>query len=132
MFGKLSQISDDKSVFLCHSALDKGKVRMVNDDLRHFGVKTWLDENNIKVGDSTVGKISDGLKSSQFMVVFLSLWARREWQSFLARQLKGNLITILPVLLDDCEIPDIISDLKYADFRTNYQDGFKQLHASLL
>lgn len=83
MFGVFGRL-DGKSVFLCHSSVDKGVVRMVHDDLMHLGVNCWLDENKIKVGDSIVSRISDGLKSSQTMILFLSrksvrsLWARKE------------------------------------------------------
>jgi hypothetical protein len=77
-----------------------------------------------------VGKITDGLRASQIMAVFLSptavksIWAQREWQSFLARQLRGDTITILPILLEKCQIPEIIADIKYADFSESYHDGF--------
>jgi hypothetical protein len=95
MFGEFGQI-EGKSVFLCHCSIDKGKVRMVHDDLKHLGVNCWLDENKIKVGDSIVSSISAGLSSSQTMIVFLSskslesMWTRKEWQSFLMRQISGS------------------------------------------
>ena len=129
---------EGKAVFLCHSSDDKGRVRMVHDDLMHHGVNCWLDENKIKVGDSIVAKISDGLKSSKTMIVFLSpkavksQWTRKEWQAFLARQLSAGGIKILPAILENCEIPEILSDLKYADFRQSYQDGIEQIYNALI
>lgn len=136
MFGELGKL-EGKSVFLCHSSVDKGKVRMVNDDLMNLGVNCWLDENKIKVGDSIVSTISEGLATSQTMIVFLSsvsvdsMWARKEWQSFLARQLSENTVRILPALLEDCKVPSILADIKYADFRGGYYDGFKQIYNAL-
>jgi hypothetical protein len=137
MFGELGKLDGSGEVFLCHSAIDKGKVRMVHDDLKHLGVSCWLDENKIRVGESIVSKISDGLASSQTMILFLSvnsvksIWTRKEWQSFLARQLSGGSLRILPALLGDCEIPEILADIKYADFREGYYEGFKQIHGAL-
>jgi hypothetical protein len=136
MFGELGQL-EGQAVFLCHASVDKGMVRMVHDDLMHLGVNCWLDENKIKVGDSIVSTISDGLVSSQTMIVFLSpkslesMWMRKEWQSFLARQLSKHTIKILPVVLEDCDVPSILSDIKYADFRESYYDGFKQIYNAL-
>lgn len=135
--GEIEHTSGETTVFLCHTSTDKGWVRRVNDDLRRLGVKTWIDENNIKVGESIIGKISDTLQDTQIMIVFLSkdsiksLWTKREWQSFLSRQLAGNKIKILPALLEDCEIPSILSDLKYANFSESYYDGLKELRASI-
>jgi hypothetical protein len=71
------------------------------------------------------------------MLLFLSeksiasQWMKKEWQSFLARQLSGNTLKILPVLLEHCSIPEIIADIKYADFRQSYYEGFKQIHDAL-
>jgi hypothetical protein len=137
MFGEFGQLGEETEVFLCHASSDKGWVRMVNDDLKHLGVKCWLDENKIKVGDSIVSTISSGLASSKTMIAFLSpssvksIWARKEWESFLARQLSGSDIKILPVVLEKCDVPANLADLKYADFTQSYHDGFKEIHNAL-
>jgi hypothetical protein len=137
MFGELGKLSTENEVFLCHSSGDKGRVRMVHDDLKNLSVSCWLDENKIKVGDSIVSKINEGLGSSKTMIAFLSkssvqsIWAKKEWQSFLSRQLSGNELKILPALLDDCEVPPILADIKYADFREGYYDGFKKIYQAL-
>lgn len=123
MFGEFGEIQGHKEVFLCHASSDKGFVRMVHDDLKRLGVNLWLDENEIKVGESIISRVSNGLESSKTLIVFLSpnsvksKWARKEWQSFLARHLKGGDLTILPALVETCEIPAVLADLKYADFR---------------
>jgi hypothetical protein len=137
MYGELGKLDSDQEVFLCHCSADKGWVRMVHDDLKHLGVGSWLDENKIKVGDSIVSKIDEGLASSKTMIVFLSsssvksMWTKKEWQSFLARTLSGNDLKILPVLLEQCDVPKILADIKYADFRTSYYEGFRQIHDAL-
>jgi hypothetical protein len=136
MFGVFGQL-EGQTVFLCHSSVDKGWVRMVHDDLKHLGVNCWLDENKIKVGDSIVSKISEGLKTSKTLLLFLSKksiesqWTKKEWQSFLSRQLSSEELTILPVLLEDCAVPEILADIKYADFREGYYEGFRQIYDSL-
>lgn len=137
MFGELEPLNSDQAVFLCHSSADKGLVRMVNDDLKHLGLNPWLDENVVKVGDSIVDEISKGLSASPVIVVFLSpmsvksLWAKKEWQAALSRQLSGNQVKVLPALLDECEIPAILKDIKYANFTESYYDGFREIHAAL-
>jgi hypothetical protein len=137
MFGELGKLSPENEVFLCHSSADKGHVRMVNDDLMNLGVSCWLDENKIKVGESIVAKIDEALGSSKTMIAFLSkrsvqsMWAKKEWQSFLSRQLSGGQLKILPAVLDECQIPSILADIKYADFRKSYHDGFKEIYKAL-
>ena len=71
------------------------------------------------------------------MIIFLSrasvksLWTGKEWQSFLARKLSGNDLRVLPALLEECDIPNILADIKYADFRESYYDGFRDIYNSL-
>jgi hypothetical protein len=132
-YGKVER---DVIAFLSHSSHDKGNVRMIYDDLLHLGVKVWMDEVQIKVGDSIVEKISEGLKSSKFLLLVLSehsvksVWTKREWNSFLAHQLSTADVRIRPILLEDCDIPMILKDIKYADFRERYHDGLKEILAA--
>ena len=137
MFGEFGKLNADSEIFLCHSSSDKGWVRMIHDELKNLGVSCWLDENKIKVGDSIVSKINEGLGTSKIMIAFLSkhavqsMWAKKEWQSFLSRQLSGNELKILPALLEDCAVPEILADLKYADFRKGYYKGLNEVHKAL-
>lgn len=131
------KVEKDVIAFLGHSSHDKGNVRMIYDDLLHLGVKVLMDEVQIKVGDSIVEKISEGLKSSKFLLLVLSehsvksVWTKREWNSFLAHQLSTTDVRILPILLENCDIPMILKDIKYADFRESYHDGLKEIVAAL-
>lgn len=121
-------------VFLSHCSADKWLVRKVHDDLHNLGVKAWLDEIKIRVGDSIVDRISDGIRSSRYMVLFISdasnrsLWTKKEWQAFLARQLSVDSKTkLLPARIEKCEIPAILHDVRYADFVDDYNAGFDSL-----
>jgi hypothetical protein len=72
-------------VFLSHSAKDKPVVRPLAERLRADGLRVWLDEWEIKPGDSIPKKIEEGLERSLVLVVCMSAralasdWARLEW-----------------------------------------------------
>jgi hypothetical protein len=110
---------------------------MVHDDLKRLGVICWLDENEIRVGESIVSRISDGLKNCSALILFLSKasisskWTSKGWQSFLMRQLTEGKVRLLPVLLEECEVPAILADIKYANFSHSYHDGFKEIYNAL-
>lgn len=40
-------------------------------------------------------------------------------------------IIILPIMYRNCEVPALLADRKYADFRTNYEQGFVDLCSAL-
>jgi hypothetical protein len=121
------------TAFLCHSSNDKLIVRKVAADLERYGVKTWLDENEIRVGDSLRQSIEKGLNTSDFVIVFLSEsatkkdWVQRELSAAFSLELEHGKKVILPVLVGDCQIPIFLKDKKYADFREDYEHGLKEL-----
>ena len=126
-----------KNVFLCHSSADKPYVRQVCLDLGRAGHKPWLDEFEIGVGDSIVEKIEKGATEAGALILFLSeaaaesSWVKREWSSVLARQLSKKDIGVLPAVIEDCSLPAILADIKYADFRHSYNSGLGEILAAL-
>jgi hypothetical protein len=43
------------------------------------------------------------------------------------RQLSKDGIRILPLLFEECDIPPLFSDLKYADFSSSFDQGMSDL-----
>ncbi|PHA25582.1 hypothetical protein COI69_29085 [Bacillus cereus] len=110
------------SVFLSHSSKDKFFVRKLAERLKHSGVEVWIDEAEIKIGDSLIEKISQGIKGADYLVVILSHnsvssnWVQRELYLSMTNEVVGKEIKVLPVLIENCEIPFFLSDKLYADF----------------
>jgi hypothetical protein len=38
---------------------------------------------------------------------------------------------VIPVVVGDCEIPDMLADTKYVDLRGDFERGFRQLADAL-
>ena len=90
-------------VFISHASEDKTMVaRPLAEALKKAGARVWLDEHELKIGDSLSEKIDDGLSESQFGVVILSPsflekhWPRKELSGLRAREEAGQKV-ILPV-----------------------------------
>lgn len=124
-------------IFLSHSSKDKRTAHQLAADLKQVGHDVWIDEENIVVGQGIASGIQDGLKSCDFILLVLSKhsveskWVEREWQSRYAEDISASQPLILPVLIDDCQIPTLLSDKKYADFRKSYAAGFVELCRAL-
>jgi formylglycine-generating enzyme required for sulfatase activity len=120
-------------VFLSHSSDDKESVRRLAEDLKRTGIEVWLDEWEIRVGDRITQKIQEGLKRTDYLALWLtreavdSQWVETEWQSKYATEIAGGSAIILPLLAEDCDIPPLLRDKRYADFRNNYNNGLKEL-----
>jgi len=90
-------------VFISHASEDKKSVaRPLTTLLEQAGLKVWLDENELTLGDSLSRKIDEGLSRSLYGVVILSPsffskdWPQRELAGLAAKQRRGEKL-ILPV-----------------------------------
>jgi hypothetical protein len=90
-------------IFISYASEDKELVaRPLAAALKRAGIRVWLDEHELAVGDSLTEKIDEGLAHSQFGVVILSPaflakhWPRRELAGLRAREEEGRKV-ILPV-----------------------------------
>ena len=97
-------------VFLSHSAKDKAVVRELAARLQRDGVRVWLDEEQIKPGDSIPAKIEDGLEHSRVLVLCMSAnafgsdWAQLEAGTFRFRDPLNRERRFIPLRLDDAPI----------------------------
>lgn len=122
-----------KKVFLSHSSKDKPIVTMVSGDLEKRGIMTWLDAIDILPGEPIISKINEGLSNCEYIILFLSKnsvksnWVTKEWETMLWDEVNHNKIKIIPVKLEECEIPKILQTKKYIDFSIDYNNGLNEL-----
>ncbi|MGC1306413.1 MAG: toll/interleukin-1 receptor domain-containing protein [Phormidesmis sp.] len=115
--------------FISYSSRDKKMADRIATSLKAIGYKVWYDSWAIEHGDSIVSKIENGLAQNDTLLVLLSPnsvtseWVKRELSAILMRQLDGHNVKILPVMIEDCEVPTTLIDIKYIDFRRDFQDG---------
>ncbi len=90
-------------VFISHASEDKNSIaRPLANKLAESGLKVWLDEAELFVGDRLREKIDVGLIKSQFDVVVLSHsffakeWTRSELDALVSKEIAGNK-AILPI-----------------------------------
>ena len=88
-------------------------------------------------GDSIAKRIDEGLAASDVLLVLLSPnavnsnWVRAEWHAALNSQLRNRAVTLIPVLIADCELPPALSNLTYLDLRTDFDAKLKKLKNQL-
>jgi len=60
------------SVFLSHSREDKFFARKLAEKLQENGVQVWIDEAELRVGDSLIQKISEAVKRTDYVAIVLA------------------------------------------------------------
>ncbi len=133
---------DTMKIFLSHTSKDKPIVRHVGQYLERKGYTVWLDEWEMTPGDSLVKKISEGVESSDKLVVFLSPESIKS--PWVERELNGGLIMevaeekglgskfVIPVLLEACKVPFFLRDKLYSNFTNKgFDDACEELMSGL-
>ena len=111
------------NLFLAHSSKDKEFAKNIYNDLISLGFRVWFDEVEMEPGDSLIGKIGSAIRSSMNLAVLISrnslksLWVEKEVSVAMTGQLAGSKIKVIPIRLDDAELPPFLSDIKYVDYR---------------
>lgn len=129
---------DRASAFISYSSDDAEFVARLASDLASSGKNVWWDRWEIRVGDSIVEKINNGISRNDYLIVVLSpnsvrsAWVKKELNMGLMRELTTRNVVILPIVIADCNIPAIISDKRYADFRVSYDIGLSDLLSAIL
>jgi len=127
------------SVFLSHNHADKPFVRRLATDLDNQGIPYWLDEAEIKVGESLIEKIRAGIDKVHFVAVVLSPnsvaspWVQREVDVAMNQEIMGRQVKVLPLMYRECDLPGFLLGKRYADFtgEDRYPVAFEDLVRSL-
>lgn len=90
-------------VFICHASEDKKTVvEPLANELVKRGLKVWYDRYVLRIGDSLLQKIDEGLSKSKYGIVILSPhffqkeWTKKELDGLIQKEIGGKKV-ILPV-----------------------------------
>jgi CheY-like chemotaxis protein len=124
-------------VFLCHSHVDKPKVRELYYRLKRDFVEPWLDEKELTGGQDWDLEIRKAVKASDIVLVCLSSQVTRP--GFLHKEIRYALelaeeqpegsIFIVPLLLEPCEVPSRLARLQWINLFE--EDAYDRLLRSI-
>ena len=131
----------DHDVALSFAGEDRHYAQELAELLKNNGYKVFYDEYaQVQLwGENLHDKFSEIYKNkSRYCVMFVSehyarkLWTNHERRSAQARALEESVAYILPVRLDDAEIPGILPTVAYLDLRSVSIDEIYQALAEKL
>lgn len=135
---EMDNIPESNHVFISYSRKDEDFVKKLSIDLKLSGVKPFVDIWEIKVGDSIAGKIMEGMKNCKYFIpvfsenFFLaSNWPEIELNNALMLQGEKEEKFILPLVIEHVELPMLLKHIKYANFKSNYNVGLRDLLMSI-
>lgn len=126
-------------IFLSHTSKDKPFVRKLAADLRTYGHTVWIDEAEINIGDSLIGKIRNGLDMVDYVAAVISKdsikseWVNKELEIASNREIKEKRVVVLPIMIEHVDLPGFLEGKLYGDFSNeeNYDEKLQLLLRSL-
>lgn len=124
-------------VFISHSTKDQEFVQFLRQKLLNAKIDVFEFNTSLKPGDKILTTIKEALRNSDFIIVVLSKesvksdWVNFEISTVLLNEKSLQETLLIPVLIEDCEIPYSLNDRFYADFRKSFTKGFNTLLSGL-
>jgi hypothetical protein len=124
-------------IFISYATGDREIAERIAMGLKAFGHRSFYSDWEMQPGESLLSRIESALAQSDTLLVLLSArsvssrWVRRELNAALMAQLSGHDVEVIPVIIDDCEIPELLKDTFHVDLRFNFEDGLLTLLTAL-
>ena len=102
---------DRRRVFLSYASDDRAIAAQVTAALQEVGINVWFDVWELAPGDSISERVDQALQARDLFLLFLSKasvasrWVRTELNAVLTNEMRDRAITIIPVIIEDCDIP---------------------------
>lgn len=123
--------------FLSHNSKDKLAAEKIGRLLLNNGIDVWFDKWEIYAGESLTTKIEEGIKECSSFVILLSeksvkaKWVKEELKIAIQRRLSEPDFILIPILLEQCEIPSFLKDYVYINWKTNENNPEESLLRAL-
>ena len=120
-------MTDSLRIFLAHAGEDKPQVRQLYQQLHEAGYQPWMDEVDLIPGQNWRDEIPKAIKGCDIFIACLSSrsvskqgYVQREFRLALNQlaEVPAGEIYLIPLKLDDCEIPD----LRQGEYGVNLRD----------
>jgi hypothetical protein len=116
-------------IFLSHASEDKPNVRRLCKRLRQDGFDPWFDEDRLLPGQNWNLEIEKALRVSDVILLCFSSRSTQK-EGYIQREYKRAIryqeekpegaIFVIPVRLDDCEMPLFVKEWQWVDYPEQY------------
>lgn len=117
---------EGKRVFISYPYDHTENANEISNILRKSGAKVWMAAEQLKPGEVISIKIENAINEADFFVALItnkrSSYINKELDIAYKKQKR-----IIPVLLENAEIPEILMDIQYIDLHSDKQKGLDNL-----
>ena len=121
-----------KRVFLSYSYNDLEMAQRISHELKENNIDVISDYNNLSSGKIIIDELRYLIESSEIVLLiisknfFKSNFSNYELSQFLLETQKRK-VTIIPILIEKCEIPSYLMDFETINLVHNFNNGLKKI-----
>jgi hypothetical protein len=129
------RVEDSFDVFLCYNTKDRPQVRKIAQQLEARGIRTWLDQEQLRPGTSWQDVLEEKIGTIETAAVFVGSsgigpWQNRELNALLSEFVRRK-CPVIPVILSEArrvpKLPIFLRQLQWVDFRDRPRDALDRL-----
>jgi len=124
-------------IFISYDNIDAESAKRLKADLVSKGLNPWDAKDIILPGQNWEDGIRRGIKNSSFFIPLFSSNSVNRTLSYMNKELKyaldivysipENRRFVIPVRLDDCQIPVKLRDIQYVNLFPDWNTGLNQI-----
>jgi hypothetical protein len=128
------------AVFISFAKEDQAFAERLSAELVKRQVIVFFDQWELKVGNKLTDRLTREINEAEYICIILSKasvrvlnsedqrWFKREFELALELEKKAGIDIILPVVIDDCEIPHALNDKVRSEFHIKgFDEGIKEI-----
>ncbi|MCP4345057.1 MAG: TIR domain-containing protein [Desulfobacterales bacterium] len=129
-------MSKKNKVFISYAREDIETARKLYHDLKKAGVNPWLDKEELIPGQNWKLTVTREIKECRYFIALMSSHSVTK-QGFVQTELKKAMdileqfpdedIFIIPIRIDECNIPPKLADIHYEDIFHSYEECLKKI-----
>ena len=113
-------MTNQRAVFISYSHVDKDFTNKFASLLLDFDIQIWKDTKDLQIGQEILESVYNAIKNTSHFCCIISsssvksTWVKEELSYAKLRRLDGSDIAIVPILIDEVEIPDYLKVYRVA------------------
>lgn len=135
-------MASEIKIFISYAREDYETAKRIYHDLKNAGIKPWMDDEDLLVGQNWRTEITIAIKQSNFFLVLMSSrsiskrgFVQNEFRKALdiLDEFPSEDIFLIPVRLDECEpLHERLNQYHWVDLFPSYETGFSKILKSIL
>lgn len=125
------------TLYVSYATEDRAFVDKLVTGLNTSVRRLWYERHEILVSDSVIAKINGGITAADYVILVLSpastrtSWVVAAITAIATRRLADGEVRLLPIVKEQCDLPPLLQNLRYADFRESFCSGLNELRLAL-